>query len=140
VLLNQMLCQERVKLKRPKPNRPGSRALAQELTWGGVVPGRELIARRSLAPDALEERAEEIVESYLRAGDQGDWRALDALVNRVSGKPKETVVSEQGDPDAAWKQELRDLPRDALYRIVHKNNPTSSREWRRTARSSASTT
>lgn len=44
----------------------------------------------------LEERAEEIVDAYLRAGvDQGDWRALDALVNRAYGKPKETIATEQ---------------------------------------------
>jgi len=43
-------------------------------------------------------------------------------------------VSEQGDPDAAWKQELRDLPRDALYRIVHKNNPEVLARMRKTAR------
>jgi hypothetical protein len=40
----------------------------------------------------LERRAEEIVAAYLKAGIQdGDWRALDALVSRVHGKPKETV-------------------------------------------------
>jgi hypothetical protein len=60
-----------------------------------------------------------LVVTYLRAGEQ--WRALDALVNRVYGKPKETVVSEQAEPE--WKRQMNDLSTDALTRIVHKNNP-----------------
>jgi hypothetical protein len=48
-----------------------------------------------------EERAEEIVDAYLRAGvEHGDWRALDALVNRVYGKPKEAVVTEEAESPA----------------------------------------
>src|SRR5205823_959421 len=60
----------------------------------GVAPRCARFARRSHAGGdwtarKLEDRAEEIVDAYLRAGvDQGDWRALDALVNRVYGKPK----------------------------------------------------
>jgi hypothetical protein len=57
-----------------------------------------------------------LVVTYLRAGEQ--WRALDALVNRVYGKPKETVVSEQAEPE--W---------------TTRTTPRSSGEWRRTARS-----
>jgi hypothetical protein len=34
--------------------------------------------------EKLEARAEEIVDAYLTAGlDRGEWRALDALVDRV---------------------------------------------------------
>jgi hypothetical protein len=43
------------------------------------------------------------------------------FVNRVYGKPKETVVSEQAEP--GWKRQMNDLSTDALTRIVHKNNP-----------------
>jgi hypothetical protein len=36
------------------------------------------------------------IRAHLSAGvEQGDWRALDALVNRVYGKPKETIASGQ---------------------------------------------
>lgn len=47
-----------------------------------------------------EERASEIVGAYLAAGvDRGDWRALDALVTRVHGKPVERVqVEQETDP------------------------------------------
>jgi hypothetical protein len=88
----------------------------------GVAPPRGLVPRRSLTgARKLEERAEEIVDAYLRAGEQGDWRALDALVNRVYEKPKEIVVSEQAEPE--WKRQLDDFSTDALTRIVHKDNP-----------------
>jgi hypothetical protein len=60
----------------------------------------------------LEERAEEIVDSYLRAGQQGDWRALDALVNRVYGKPTEHLVTEP--PKPRWQQEMDELSLEEL--------------------------
>jgi hypothetical protein len=94
-----------------------------------VAPLRGDYARRShtgWTAKKLEERAEEIVDAYLRAGvDQGDWRALDALVNRVYEKPKETVVSEQTVPE--WERQLDDFSTDALTRIVHKDNPEAIR-------------
>ena len=40
---------------------------------------------------ALDEHAEEMVETYLEAGRRGDWRALDALATRVLGRPTERV-------------------------------------------------
>lgn len=40
--------------------------------------------------EGLEERAQEILGAYLDAGlEKGDWRALEALVTRVHGKPVE---------------------------------------------------
>lgn len=41
-----------------------------------------------------EERAAEIVAAYFAAGARGDWRALEALVTRVHGKPIERVAVE----------------------------------------------
>src|SRR5437762_517080 len=68
----------------------------------GVAPVREFARDRSPS-EGSEDRAEEIVDAYLRAGvDQGDWRALDALVNRVYGKPKETIATEAPEPE--WKR------------------------------------
>jgi hypothetical protein len=44
----------------------------------------------------VERRSQEIVAAYLKAGiEDGDWRALDALISRVHGKPKETVETVQ---------------------------------------------
>lgn len=48
----------------------------------------------------LERRSVEIVDAYLVAGvERGDWRALDALVTRVHGRPVERVeVAAPVDP------------------------------------------
>lgn len=66
----------------------------------------ELIAK------GLEERAADILAAYLHAGlDKGDWRALEALVTRVYGKPVERTedVTERHDIYAMSPRE-----RDAL--------------------------
>jgi hypothetical protein len=42
---------------------------------------------------AAEEHGREILEIYLRAMRDGDWRAVEALISRIYGKPKETVVN-----------------------------------------------
>ena len=43
----------------------------------------------------VQERAEEIVEVFFRAIQQGDWRAGAALLERVYGKPAEKVEVSQ---------------------------------------------
>jgi hypothetical protein len=40
---------------------------------------------------AVEEHGREIVEVYLQAMRKGDWRAAEALMTRIYGKPEETV-------------------------------------------------
>jgi hypothetical protein len=42
---------------------------------------------------AAEEHGREILEVYLQAMRGGDWRAAEALMSRIYGKPTETVVS-----------------------------------------------
>jgi hypothetical protein len=42
---------------------------------------------------AAEEHGREILEVYLEAMRGGDWRAAEALMNRIYGKPTETVVT-----------------------------------------------
>jgi hypothetical protein len=42
---------------------------------------------------AAEEHGREILEVYLRAMRGGDWRAAEALMSRIYGKPTETVVT-----------------------------------------------
>jgi hypothetical protein len=58
-----------------------------------------------------------IVSAYLAAGlEQGDWRALEALVSRVHGRPVERVEKrESGEVEAMSLDELRQL-RDRLLR------------------------
>jgi sulfatase maturation enzyme AslB (radical SAM superfamily) len=89
-----------------QPSGPGWHPTARD-SRVGVPSGADWTAKK------LEERAEEIVDAYLRAGvDEGDWRALDALVNRVYGKPKETVVTEEAE--SAAERALKQMSADEL--------------------------
>ena len=42
---------------------------------------------------AVEEHGREIVEVYLQAMRGGDWRAAEALMSRIYGKPEAAVVA-----------------------------------------------
>ena len=42
---------------------------------------------------AAEEHGREIVGVYLKAIEGGDWRAAEALMNRIYGKPEEALVT-----------------------------------------------
>jgi hypothetical protein len=42
---------------------------------------------------AAEEHGREILEVYLQAMRKGDWRAAQALMSRICGKPTETTVT-----------------------------------------------
>ncbi len=70
---------------------------------GSLIVG---VSRATGSARKLEEKAEQIVDSYLRAGEQGDWRALDALVNRVYGRPTERIEQVTGESEimSALKQ------------------------------------
>jgi hypothetical protein len=41
----------------------------------------------------VEENGREIVEVYLAAARNGDWRAVEALMNRIYDKPEQAVVA-----------------------------------------------
>jgi hypothetical protein len=45
------------------------------------------------AAKIVEERGQELAESFLNAAKNGDWRAAEALMSRIYGKPTETVVT-----------------------------------------------
>jgi hypothetical protein len=42
---------------------------------------------------AAEEHGREILEVYLRAMRGGDWRAAEALMNRIYGKPEQALIT-----------------------------------------------
>jgi hypothetical protein len=42
---------------------------------------------------AVEQHGREIAEVYLQAMRKGDWRAAEALMNRIYGKPEAAVVA-----------------------------------------------
>jgi hypothetical protein len=68
---------------------------------------------------------EEIVQAYLDAGlgDKGDWRALEALVTRVHGKPVERVEDVSGGVDV---RALTPEQRHALMARVLDDHPGSA--------------
>ena len=45
------------------------------------------------AAKIVEERGQELAQSFLTAARNGDWRAADALMNRIYGKPEAAFVA-----------------------------------------------
>ena len=45
------------------------------------------------AAQIVEQNGRELAESFLSAARNGDWRAADALMNRIYGKPEAAVVA-----------------------------------------------
>ena len=45
------------------------------------------------AAQIVEQNGRELAESFLNAARNGDWRAADALMNRIYGKPEAAVVA-----------------------------------------------
>lgn len=69
----------------------GARAKAANARERAALRKETLLERISRQ---TEEKASEIVAAYFAAGAKGDWRALEALVTRVHGKPVERVEVE----------------------------------------------
>lgn len=72
----------------------------------------------------LERRAVEIVDAYMAAGvDRGDWRALDALVTRVHGRPVERVEV-QAPVDPLGVAAMSQAERSAMLAQVLEMHPS----------------
>ncbi len=69
--------------------------------------------RQRLA-DAVEAEAETLIKAYLKGARDGDWRAADALITRVHGKPKETVEHRELPTDPAKLLSMSSEELDAL--------------------------
>jgi hypothetical protein len=70
------------------PPPPRRRSDSRSLRFG--------IRRRSAldwAAHIVEQNGRELAESFLNAARNGDWRAADALMNRIYGKPEAAVVA-----------------------------------------------
>jgi hypothetical protein len=52
------------------------------------------------AADLIAERGETIAKAFIHAAEKGDWRASEALMNRIYGKPEETVNRVDANPAA----------------------------------------
>jgi hypothetical protein len=49
----------------------------------------------------VEEHGRELGQSFVDAAKRGDWRAAEALMNRIYGKPEETVNRVDANPASA---------------------------------------
>jgi hypothetical protein len=48
----------------------------------------------------VEERGQELADSFLSAARNGDWRAAEALMNRIYGRPEQALVARVAPPPA----------------------------------------
>jgi hypothetical protein len=64
---------------------------------------------------AVEEHGREIVEVYLQAMRKGDWRAAEALMSRIYGKPTETHT-----PVSPQKAVLASMTLEEKLELLHR--------------------
>jgi hypothetical protein len=84
----------------------GSVEVAREAGLVSVKRRRERAAERrrsalEWAAIAVEEHGRELAQSFVDAAKRGDWRAAEALMNRIYGKPEETVRQVEVNPATA---------------------------------------
>jgi hypothetical protein len=84
------------------PRRRSQVVLAPALDWMAV---------------AAEEHGREILEVYLQAMRGGDWRAAEALMSRIYGKPTETVVTHT--PASPAKAVLKSMTLEKKLELLH---------------------
>ena len=79
------------------------------------------VARKRTALDwmavAAEEHGREILEVYLQAMRGGDWRAAEALMSRIYGKPEATVRTVETNPATAV---LRSMSLEEKLELLHR--------------------
>jgi hypothetical protein len=66
---------------------------------------------------AAEEHGREILEGYLQAMRNGDWRAAEALMSRIYGKPTETVVTHT--PTSPERAVLASMTLEEKLELLH---------------------
>jgi hypothetical protein len=121
-------CRDPVALSNLKRARPYPR---DELRLQGPRHGRRETLRDNLARE-LEEHADEVVAAYL-AGIRSDdphraYRAADAWISRVHGRPKETVENVTLPDDPLDIASMTREERDRLKRKLVAANPEAARE------------
>jgi hypothetical protein len=67
---------------------------------------------------AAEEHEREILEVYLQAMRRGDWRAAEALMNRIYGKPEQVLVARVPPNPAA--EMIRSMSLDEKLEILRR--------------------
>jgi hypothetical protein len=64
----------------------------------------------------VEENGRELAESFLGPARRGDWRAAEALMNRIYGKPEETVRQVEVNPATAV---LKSMSLEEKLELLH---------------------
>jgi hypothetical protein len=91
-------------------------------TASATLTRRPSVGRKRSALDwmvvAVEEHGREIVEVYLQAMRGGDWRAAEALMSRIYGKPTEIVVTHT--PVSPEKAVFRSMTLDEKLELLQR--------------------
>jgi hypothetical protein len=100
----------------------GTVEVAREAGRVSVKRRRDRAAARRLsaldwAAKIVEERGQELAESFLRAARNGDWRAADALMNRIYGKPEAALVAHV--PQNPMADVIRSMSLDEKLELLH---------------------
>ena len=64
----------------------------------------------------VEENGRDLAESFLKAAREGDWRAADAVMNRIYGEPEETVRQVEVNPATAV---LKSMSLEEKLELLH---------------------
>jgi hypothetical protein len=91
-------------------------------TASATLTRRPSVGRKRSALDwmvvAVEEHGREIVEVYLQAMRKGDWRAAEALMSRIYGKPTENVVTHT--PASPEKALIASMTLEEKLELLHR--------------------
>jgi hypothetical protein len=93
-----------------------------------VRPESQVCTRKRTALDwaaiAVEEHGRELAQSFVDAAKRGDWRAADALMNRIYGKPEAAVVAHvAANPAADLIRSLSLAEKLELLHRLHRGEP-----------------
>jgi hypothetical protein len=69
------------------------------------------------AAKIVEEQGRELAESFLSAARNGDWRAAEALMNRIYGKPEQAIVARV--PPNPAHDVIRSMSLDEKLELLH---------------------
>jgi hypothetical protein len=70
------------------------------------------------AAKLVEEEGEALARSFLKAAEEGDWRAADALMNRIYGKPEQAVVAHVAASPAV--EVIRSMTLEEKLELLHR--------------------
>jgi hypothetical protein len=76
------------------------------------------VSASARAAIAVEEHGRELAQSFVDAAKRGDWRAAEALMSRIYGKPTETVVTHT--PASPERAVLASMTLEEKLELLHR--------------------